>query len=124
MSSAGSRWLLSIRSHRLGAPFINRAKRLRQILCRFHLAADWIGKRGRPCQLRGAKGGRGGLRFGRDRQLRTRAAKRRVHSLFRQGCLLYELMPNMPEPRLRPLIQRYQEFLSQNARFFQALGFV
>jgi hypothetical protein len=29
-----------------------------------------------------------------DRQLRTSTAKRRVHSLFRQGCLLYDLIPN------------------------------
>jgi hypothetical protein len=34
--------------------------------------------------------------------------KRRVHSLFRQGCLLYDLIPNMPDERLRPLVERYQ----------------
>ena len=46
-----------------------------------------------------------------DRQLRTSTAKRRVHSLFRQGCLLFDLIPNMPDQRLRPLIERYQELL-------------
>ena len=57
--------------------------------------------------------GAAGESLGMDRQLRTSTAKRRVHSLFRQGCLLYELIPNMPEHRLRPLVERYQELLSQ-----------
>ena len=68
--------------------------------------------------------GAAGESLGMDRQLRTSTAKRRVHSLFRQGCLLYELIPNMPEHRLRQLIERYQELLSQNATFSQAFGFV
>ena len=51
--------------------------------------------------------GAAGESLGMDRQLRTSTAKRRVHSLFRQGCLLYDLIPNMPEERLRPLIERY-----------------
>ena len=45
-----------------------------------------------------------------------------VHSLFRQGCLLYELIPNMPEERLRPLIERYEELLRQSAVFSEAFG--
>jgi len=55
--------------------------------------------------------GAAGESLGMDRQLRTSTAKRRVHSLFRQGCLLYDLIPNMPEERLRPLIERYQDLL-------------
>jgi hypothetical protein len=57
--------------------------------------------------------GAAGESLGMDRQLRTSTAKRRVHSLFQQGCLLYDLIPNMPDKRLRPLIERYQELLSQ-----------
>ena len=45
------------------------------------------------------------------------------HSLFRQGCLLYDLVPNMPEERLRPLLVKYDEFLNQNRVFTQAFGF-
>ena len=60
-----------------------------------------------PADLLGAAG----ESLGMDRQLRTSTAKRRVHSLFRQGCLLYDLIPNMPDQRLRPLIERYQELL-------------
>jgi hypothetical protein len=53
--------------------------------------------------------GAAGESLGMDRQLRTSTANRRVHSLFRQGCLLYELIPNMPEQRLRPLVARVLE---------------
>jgi hypothetical protein len=44
--------------------------------------------------------------------------------LFRQGCLLYDLIPNMPDERLRPLIQRYQELLRQNRVFSEAFGII
>src|SRR5277367_4792957 len=64
--------------------------------------------------------GAAGESLGMDRQLRTSTAKRRVHSLFRQGCLLYDLIPNMPDQRLRPLIERYQELLAQNRTFSAA----
>ena len=66
--------------------------------------------------------GAAGESLGMDRQLRTSTAKRRVRSLFRQGCLLYDLIPNMPEPRLRPLVERYQELLGQNAAFSETFG--
>jgi hypothetical protein len=59
-----------------------------------------------------------------DRQLRTSTVKRRVHSLFRQGCLLYDLIPNMPEKWLKPLIERYQDLLRQSATFSHAFGIV
>jgi hypothetical protein len=68
--------------------------------------------------------GAAGESLGMDRQLRTSTAKRRVHSLFRQGCLLYELIPNMPEQRLRPLIDKYAQLLSQNKLFTNSFGLV
>jgi hypothetical protein len=43
--------------------------------------------------------------------------KKRTHSLFRQGCMLYELIPNMPEHRLLPLMQRFAEMLAQSGLF-------
>ena len=66
--------------------------------------------------------GAAGESLGMDRRLRTSTVKRRVHSLFRQGCLLYDLMANMPEARLRPLVERYGELLRQNATFTGAFG--
>ncbi len=65
-----------------------------------------------------------GESLGMDRLLRTSTLKRRVHSLFRQGCLLYDLIPNMPEGRLRPLIERYTNLLRQNAAFVEAFGVI
>ena len=68
--------------------------------------------------------GAAGESLGMDRQLRTSTAKRRVHSLFRQGCLLYDLIPNMPEAVLRPLVERFRDLLRQNQTFSQAFGLV
>ena len=66
--------------------------------------------------------GAAGESLGLDRLLKSNTSKRRTHSLFRQGCLLYDLVPNMPEDRLRPLIERYQELLRQNAAFSETFG--
>jgi hypothetical protein len=59
-----------------------------------------------------------------DRQLRTSTAKRCVYSQFRQGCLLYEIIPKMPEQRLGPLFERYQELLRQDRTFSEVFGIV
>ncbi len=66
--------------------------------------------------------GAAGESLGMDRLLRTSTVKRRVHSLFRQGCLLYGLIPNMPEQRLRPLVAKYEELLRQNRVFTETFG--
>ena len=65
-----------------------------------------------------------GESLGMDRHLRSNTSKRRTHSLFRQGCLLYALIPNMPETRLRPLIDRFIEGIRQNSTLAQALTFI
>jgi Transposase DDE domain len=61
--------------------------------------------------------GAAGESLGMDRQLKSNTSKTRTHSLFRQGCMLYELIPNMPEHRLVPLIQRFAEMLAQSGLF-------
>jgi len=48
--------------------------------------------------------------------------EKRHHSLFRQGCLLYDLIPNMPEHRLRPLIAKYADLLSHNNELTETFG--
>ena len=53
--------------------------------------------------------GEAGESLGMDRLLKSNTAKTRTHSLFRQGCMLYELIPNMPEHRLKPLMTRFGE---------------
>jgi hypothetical protein len=55
--------------------------------------------------------GTAGENLGMDRLLKSNTSKTRTHSLFRQGCMLYELIPNMPEHRLLPLMQRFTEML-------------
>jgi hypothetical protein len=68
--------------------------------------------------------GAAGESLGMDRHLKSNTAKHRTHSLFRQGCMLYELIPNMPEVRLRPLIARFREYLTQNAALNQTFAVV
>jgi hypothetical protein len=58
-----------------------------------------------------------GESLGMDRLLKSNTSKTRTHSLFRQGCMLYELIPNMPEHRLAPLIARFAEALSKAGEF-------
>ena len=66
--------------------------------------------------------GAAGEALGYDRMLKTNTAKRRVHSLFRQGCMLYDLIPNMPDIRLRPLMQRFAQMLQDQPLFADVFG--
>jgi hypothetical protein len=45
--------------------------------------------------------GAAGESLGMDRMLKSNTSKTRTHSLFRQGCMLYELIPNMLSRPLR-----------------------
>jgi Transposase DDE domain len=58
-----------------------------------------------------------GESLGMDRLLKSNTSKTRTHSLFRQGCMLYELIPNMPEHRLRPLMEKFAEAVSRTGVF-------
>jgi hypothetical protein len=58
-----------------------------------------------------------GEALGMDRLLKSNTSKIRTHSLFRQGCMLYELMPTMPEERLVPLMTRFDESIAQCGAF-------
>ncbi len=66
--------------------------------------------------------GAAGEALGYDRMLKTNTAKRRVHSWFRQGCMLYDLIPTMPETRLRPLMQRFSQMLQDQPLFADVFG--
>lgn len=68
--------------------------------------------------------GAAGESLGMDRHLKVNTAKHRTHSLFRQGCMLYELIPNMPDARLRPLVVRFHEYLNQHEAFNQTLSLI
>jgi hypothetical protein len=66
--------------------------------------------------------GAAGEALGYDRMLKTNTVKRRVHSLFRQGCILYDLIPTMPQTRLHPLMQRFSRMLQEQPLFADVFG--
>jgi hypothetical protein len=66
--------------------------------------------------------GAAGESLGYDRYLKSNTAKRRTHSLFRQGSMLYDLIPTMSEHMLRPLTERFAEMLSKQAVFREMFG--
>lgn len=51
--------------------------------------------------------------LGTDRLLKSTTRSTRTHSLFRQDCMLYELIPNTPEHRLIPLIDAFARAVSR-----------
>src|SRR5271165_3879697 len=67
--------------------------------------------------------GAAGEALGYDRLLKSNTTKRRTHSLFRQGCMLYDLIPNMPE-RLLLLIERFAAMLAEVPVFADTFGSV
>jgi len=68
--------------------------------------------------------GAAGESLGMDRLLKSNTSKTRTHSLFRQGCMLYELIPTMPDHRFEPLIARYAELLIEEKTFTGIFGVV
>lgn len=68
--------------------------------------------------------GAAGESLGMERQLKANTAKRRTYSLFRQGCMYYQAIPNMPEHRLRPLIERFAQLLNQLPVFREVFGVI
>jgi hypothetical protein len=68
--------------------------------------------------------GAAGEALGYDRHLKSNTSKKRTHSLFRQGAMLYELIPMMPEPRLRPLVQRFGAMLLEIPVFAGVYGVI
>jgi DDE family transposase len=68
--------------------------------------------------------GAAGEALGYDRYLKSNTSKRRTHSLFRQGSMLYDLIPTMPEPRLLPLIKRFAAMLAELPIFPGTFGVV
>ena len=58
-----------------------------------------------------------GESLGMDRLLKSNTSKTRTHSLFRQGCMLYDLIPNMPVHRLAPLMKSFANAVSMAGVF-------
>ncbi len=52
-----------------------------------------------------------------DKTLKANTSKKRTHSLFNQGCMWYDLIPTMPDDRLKPLMEQFEKLLSEYPLF-------
>lgn len=68
--------------------------------------------------------GAAGEALGYDKHLRTSTTKRRVHSLFRQGIMYYQLIPTMPETRLRPLMEQFEKLIRDHQLLKAGFGLI
>jgi Transposase DDE domain len=66
--------------------------------------------------------GAAGEALGYDRHLKSNTTQRRTHSLLRQGSMLYELIPTMPDLRLRPLVEQFATMLAAQPVFRGMFG--
>ena len=68
--------------------------------------------------------GAAGESLGMERYLKANTDKRRTYSLFRQGCMYYRALPKMPEHRMRPLLERFAQLVSEIPFFREIFGFI
>jgi len=68
--------------------------------------------------------GAAGEALGYDRHLKSNTSPRRTHSLFRQGSMLHDLIPTMPDHRLQPLIEQFAHLLAAQPVFREMFGAV
>lgn len=68
--------------------------------------------------------GAAGESLGMERYLKANTSKRRTYSLFRQGCLYYQALPNMREAELRPLVERFAQLVIEQPVFREVFGLV
>jgi hypothetical protein len=68
--------------------------------------------------------GAAGEILGMDRMLRANTAKYRTHSLFRQGCMLFDLLANMRSDKKRRLLYRFGKLMQEQPFCSQAFGWI
>lgn len=61
--------------------------------------------------------GAAGEALGLDRLLKANTSKKRTHSLHRQGCMWYQLLPNMPEDRFHVLMGEFGKLVRLQPTF-------
>lgn len=66
--------------------------------------------------------GAAGESLGMDRMLKANTVKKRTHSLFRQGCMYYAALANMPAARANPLLHRFGEYILREPLYVHAFG--
>ena len=62
--------------------------------------------------------------LGFDKYLKSNTSKKRTHSLYRQGSMWYDLMPNMNEDKLKQIVDKFYELLLARASTKEVLYFV
>ena len=68
--------------------------------------------------------GAAGESLGYDRWLKANTVKYRTHSLIRQGMMLHEHLPDWPEHRLRPLIEKFVQVLTEQRMYRKIFGVI
>jgi hypothetical protein len=68
--------------------------------------------------------GAAGEALGMDRLLKANTAKKRTHSLYRQGRYYYNAIPKMREERLVPLVEKFAELVREQAVCFEIFGII
>jgi hypothetical protein len=68
--------------------------------------------------------GAAGERAGMDRMLKVNTSKQRQHSLYNQGTFWYDALPNMPDERLRLLMNAYEETIREHTFFREIFGLI
>jgi hypothetical protein len=68
--------------------------------------------------------GAAGEAVGLDKYLKASTAKRREHSLFRQGCMHYMFIPTMRENHLRMLMEKFGQLLLEQPAFANIYGII
>jgi hypothetical protein len=68
--------------------------------------------------------GAAGEILGMDRMLRANTSKERTHSLFRQGRMLFDLLPNMRTDKKRKLMYRFGKIMQEQSLCAQAFGWI
>ena len=68
--------------------------------------------------------GAAGESLGMDRHLNVNRSIHSTHSLFRLSWMLYRLIPNMLKIRLRPLVERFSNYIPKFPAFTQTFSIV
>ena len=68
--------------------------------------------------------GAAGESLGYDRWLKVNTVKYRTHSLFRQGLMLYDHIPNWPDERVQPLMEKFSQMLMEQRVFKEIFGVI
>jgi hypothetical protein len=68
--------------------------------------------------------GAAGEAIGLDMRFKANTVKRRVHSLFRQGCMYYDFLLSMKDEWLMPLLVKFEQLLAEHRVAREVLGII